>query len=32
MLQVVTSRQYPWGETVMPDVCEVIVEMRGILK
>ena len=29
---LVTSRQYPWGESVMPDVCEVIVEMRGILK
>ena len=32
MLQVVTSRRYPWGESVMPDVCEVIVEMQGILK
>lgn len=32
MLQGFTSRPYPWGESVMPDVCEVIVEMRGILK
>ena len=32
MLQGAISRQYPWGESVMPDVCEVIVEMRGILK
>ena len=32
MLQDFTSRLYPWGESVMPDVCEVIIKMRDILK